>query len=98
MKRKRFVNLFEEVYSRPCLLPLCSQEHLGRLLDLGKFSLSLKPIVQVVSIISSTLLVELISTRTNLVLQFTATVRLLEVCLDRHRGDYLGRYHFDFLL
>src|SRR5450631_4584731 len=56
----------------------------------------LQPIVQAVSIISSTLLVELLGTRTNLVLQFTATLRLLEVCFDRHRGDYLGGFHFRF--
>ena len=74
------------------------KNYLGRLLDLGRFSLSLQPIVQAVSVISSTLLVELIGTRTNMVLQFTATVRLLEVCFDRHRGDYLGRLHFNFLL
>ena len=49
------------------------KNYLGRLLALGQFSLSLQPVVQVVSIISSTLLVELIGARTNLVLQFTGS-------------------------
>ena len=40
------------------------KNYLGRLLDLGQFSLSLQPIVQVMSLISSTLLVELKGTRT----------------------------------
>ena len=48
------------------------------------------------SIVSSTLLVELKGTRTNLILQFSATVRLWEVCFDRHRGDYPGKISYRF--
>jgi hypothetical protein len=57
------------------------KNYLGRLPDLGQFSLGLQPVVQVVSIVSSTLLVELIGARPNLVLQFTGSVRDWEVCL-----------------